>query len=96
MNMLRVGGRSAYLARAIEPLDKGEAYIPSVNFTAEDLQKVASSREQLRKAADDHAALHAKEEKYVAYNQLFDDREKAITSEGKSKKKKFNPKMLNG
>jgi hypothetical protein len=95
MNMLRVGGRSAYLARAIEPFDNGTAYIPPVNFTAEDLQKAEESRKQLRKEADEYAALHEKEEKYTAYNQLFDDREKMISSDGKSKKKKFNPKMLN-
>jgi hypothetical protein len=95
MNMLRVGGRSAYLSRAVEPLDNGTAYIPPVCFTAEDLKKVADSRAQLRKAGNDYAALHEKEEKYTAYNQLFDEREKAITVDAKSKKK-FNPKMLNG
>jgi hypothetical protein len=95
MNMLRVGGRSAYLARAVEPIDNGTAYIPPVNFTAEDLKKVAASREQLRKSGNDYAAQHEKEEKYTTYNQLFDDRDKAIASDTKSKKKKFAPKMLN-
>ena len=97
MNLLLVGNKSAYLSRAVEPLNGGtNAYVLPEKFTADDLAALAENRRQLKAESDSYAAAHEQEEKYAEYNARFRDREKALeVTDKKGKKKKFNPKMLN-
>lgn len=97
MNLLLVGTKSAYLSRAVEPLNSGtNAYVLPENFTAEDLSLAAKRRLQIEEESRVYAAAHENEEKYVEYNARFRDREKALNvTDKKGKKKKFAPKMLN-
>lgn len=94
LNMLRIGGRSVYLSRAIEPLNEGtKAYIPVGEMTAEVLAAMAENRAQIVQESAAYAEAHAAEEKYVSYNRLFDEKEKILT-ENKKGKKKFASKPL--
>ncbi|MBP5242449.1 MAG: hypothetical protein J6Z36_02020 [Clostridia bacterium] len=97
MSLLLAGGKSAYLAKAIKPLDEGEnVYVLPETFTAAELETLAENRKKLQKESDDYAQAHAEEETYKEYNRRFDEREKVLTqTDKKGKKKKFAPRMLN-
>lgn len=94
-NMLRIGGKSAYLSRAIQPVNEGaRPYIPAGKITQEELAQVARARAVIAEEAETYAAAHAQEEKYVAYNKLFDEKEKSLSQTGKKGKKKLPQKPL--
>lgn len=96
LNMLRIGGKSVYLSQAIQPLNEGtKPYIPVGVMTAETLSSIADTRALIKKEAAEYASAHATEEKYVAYNKLFEEKEKILVeSDKKGKKKKLPAKPL--
>lgn len=95
-NMLLVSAKSAYLSRAIPTVDEGTKAHVAKSLTMEEIQNVANTRKMIAEECADYAKQHETEEQYVAYNRMFEDRDKALTdTDKKGKKKKFSPKMLN-
>lgn len=95
-NMLLVSTKSAYLSRAIPTVDEGTKAHVVKNINLEEIKKAAENRKVIAEECAAYAKQHETDEQYVAYNRMFDDRDKALTeTDKKGKKKAFAPKMLN-
>ena len=87
MSMLRVGGKSAYLAKAVQSFNEGKTPVVAPDtLTADAVKAVAENRAALRREAAEYAAKYADEERYITYNKLFDDREKMLQEPKKGRK----------
>ncbi len=88
-------GKSELLSRPIPPLFRGtaQAVLPEA-FTRADLLRLAESRAAVARELAAYEEAHGGEEKYLRYNQIFDEREKAL-EDGKKKRATRPPKMLN-
>ena len=92
-------GKSKLVCRPIKPIDDDvEMYQLPESFSREDLQKLKESRQAVEEDVRAYEAEHEKDERYVEYNRVFEERERALREEeagGKKKKKKPSPpKML--
>ncbi len=86
---LLAAGKSELIGRPIKPIDSERAVKPvGAAFTRGDLQRVSDERKQLNEDLKAYTAEHEKDAKYVEYNKMFAEREKALQDEGKKGKKK--------
>lgn len=81
-------GRSELVGKPIPPI-RGEpvAKVGRV-FGRNSIAAVAASRAALQKSIADYEQEHINDERFVEYNKLFAEREKALKDEGKKGKKK--------
>jgi hypothetical protein len=84
---LLVAGKSELIGRPILPVEEASFTAMPRAFTRSDIQSAAARRAELEKKIAAFTAEHEKDEKYVAYNKLFAEREKALKTEGKKGKK---------
>ena len=90
-------GRSRLVGRPVKPIDDElEVYALPTSFTREDLKKLRESKETIAQDSEQYYQDHKDEARYVEYNKIFDEREKALQSVDKNGKKKTHkpPKML--
>ncbi len=92
-------GKSQLVARPIRPIDDGvEIYQLPESFTREDLQKLRESKTTMEDGVKAYEEEHKADEKYVEYNQQFDEMQAALNDDGDTKKKKKKepqrPQML--
>jgi len=82
-------GKSELVGRPIRPIDGGtEVKEVGVAFSRADIARVAGDRDKIKGEIDEYYEQHRTEEKYVEYERMFAEREKAVKSEGKKGKKK--------
>lgn len=95
--MILAHGKSELIARPIRPIDEGpEIYQLPESFSREDLRRLKESRLEMEEDVKKFEEEHKNDEQYVEYNRQFEERERALPSEGGKKKKKVKPpKMLN-
>lgn len=81
-------GKSELVGRPIPPIDP--APVPSLkkSFSRADIADVAAGRKALEDSIAAYEDEHKNDERYVEYNKLFAEREKALQDDGKKKKKK--------
>ena len=88
-------GRSKLVARPVKPIDDElTVYELPEAFTREDLKKLRESKQQIQEDSEAYVAEHENDAKYVEYNRMFDEREKALEESEANKKKKKMPKLL--
>jgi hypothetical protein len=84
---LLAAGKSELIGKPIAPVKDGSfAPLPRA-FTREDLRAIEARRATLNNEITAYTAEHEKDAKYVAYNKLFAEREKALKVEKKKGKK---------
>jgi hypothetical protein len=84
---LLAAGKSELIGKPIMPVQEGSfAPLPRA-FTREDIRDVESRRNALSSEIAAYFAAHENDDKYVAYNRLFAEREKALKVEKKKGKK---------
>ncbi len=90
-------GRSRLSARPIKPIDDAlEVYELPTSFTREDLQRLRESKQTILDDAEAYAEEHKNDERYVKYNEQFDELEKSVQEDAdKKNKKRKKPKILN-
>lgn len=83
-------GRSELVGRPMRPIDGGTRVGEvGVAYGREDIARVADDRSKIRSELDDYYNRHKDETKYVEYEKMFAEREKALADDdGKKKKKK--------
>ncbi len=93
---LLAAGKSELIGRPIMPIAEQQTVKPVGSvFSRADLQRVSAERAQLQNDLISYTTEHQSEEKYVKYNKMFAEREKALQSNGKKgKKKKVSSKNL--
>ena len=86
---LLAAGKSELVGRPIKPIDDEICVrdIPST-FCRGDVARAQQEREAMEKGIEEYYQDHKNETKYVEYNKLFAEREKALTSTDKKGKKK--------
>ncbi len=91
-------GRSRLVARPIKPIDDSlQVYDLPTSFTREDLKRLRESKQNIVEDTEAYAEEHKNDLRYVEYNRIFDEREKALQAEdekkggGKRKKLKSTP-----
>lgn len=93
--ILLTQGRSKLVARPVKPIDDElTVYELPEAFTREDLKKLRESKQQIEEDSEAYVAEHENDPKYVEYNRMFDEREKALEEADSKKKKKKMPKLL--
>ena len=92
---LLAAGKSELISKPILPVDD-TAKLPtlSVTFTRKDLSTVSENREKLKGEILSYEEEHKNDPVYREYNALFVDREKALKTDKKSKKKKISAENL--
>ena len=86
---LLAAGKSELISRPIKPIDvAAEAAIMPARFTRADIAAAASARRAMEGEVSEYFEAHKNDKKYVEYNKLFAEREKALSSEDKKGKKK--------
>ena len=86
---LLAAGRSELVGRPMRPIDGGtEVKEVGVAYGRADIVRVAEDRQKIRGEVDAYYEEHKKDTRYVEYEKLFAEREKALTPEGKKGKKK--------
>lgn len=86
---LLAAGRSELVGRPMCPIDGGtEVKEVGVAYGRADIVRVAEDRQKIRGEVDEYYEEHKKDTRYVEYEKLFAEREKALTTEGKKGKKK--------
>ncbi len=86
---LLAAGRSELIGRPIKPIDSSRAVKPvGAAFTRGDISRVSDERKQLKDDLAAYTAEHENDPKYVEYNKMFAERDKALQSDGKKGKKK--------
>ncbi len=81
---LLAAGRSELVGRPMRPIDGGT----EVKEVGVAYGRVAEDRQKIRGEVDEYYEEHKKDTRYVEYEKLFAEREKALTTEGKKGKKK--------
>ena len=81
-------GKSELVGRPIMPIE--DEVLPALgkSFSRADIAGVASGRAALEGRINSYEEAHKNDERYVEYNKLFAEREKALQDDGKKKKKK--------
>lgn len=86
---LLAAGRSELVGRPMRPIDGGtEVKEVGVAYGRADIVRVAEDRQKIRGEVDEYYEEHKKDTRYVEYEKLFAEREKALTTEGKKGEKK--------
>lgn len=86
---LLAAGRSELVGRPMRPIDGGtEVAEIGVAYTRADLARVEGDRQKIQGELDEYYEAHKKDTKYVEYERLFAEREKALSQDGKKGKKK--------
>ncbi len=88
-------GKSELVCKPIKPIESSEiAVIPST-FTRADVQSARDARTAIEGEIAQYYEEHKNDAKYVEYNKMFAEREKALSStDKKGKKKKISPDNL--
>lgn len=83
-------GRSEIVGRPVRPITGGTVVREvGVAFGRADMRRVSDDRQKIRSELDAYYEEHKKDTRYVEYEKLFAEREKALTSpQGKKKKGK--------
>lgn len=83
-------GRSELVGRPMRPIDGGtEVKEIGVAYSRADVQRVAEDRRAIKNEVDEYYEEHKKDTRYVEYEKMFAEREKALnTGAGKKGKKK--------
>lgn len=82
-------GRSELVGRPLRPIEGGtEVKEVGIAFSRADLTRVAEDRAKISGEIDAYYQEHKGETKYVEYEKMFAEREKALNSDGDKKKKK--------
>ena len=95
--MIVAQGKSKLVSRPIKPIDDDMdlCQLPE-SFSREDLKKLKESKNAIAEDVKKYEEEHKNDEQYVEYNRQFEERERALREEdGKKKKPKRPPKMLN-
>ncbi len=87
--LLLTHGRSRLVARPIKPIDDSlQLYDLPQSFSREDLQRLRESKQHIAEDSEAYAEEHKNDLRYVEYNRIFDEREKALQEEDDKKGKK--------
>lgn len=87
-------GRSKLVAKPIKPIDDElTVYELPEAFTREDLKKLRESKQQIIDDSEAYVQEHENDPRYVEYNEMFEERERAL-EESEANKKKKRPKLL--
>ena len=81
-------GRSELVGKPIPPIQGEPVAKVGRVFGRDSIATVAASRAALEKSIADYEQEHINDERYVEYNKLFAEREKALKDDGKKGKKK--------
>ena len=91
-------GKSKLVATPVKPIDDDiDLYELPQAFSREDLIRLKESRETMVEDSNAYVEEHKLDERYVAYNSQFEERERALqdeTDEKGKKKKRKPPKLL--
>lgn len=90
-------GKSRLISRPVKPIDDElEVYSLPNAFTREDLQRLRESKEAIVNDSEAYVKEHENDERYVEYNRIFQERERALQDSDlpKNQRKKKPPKML--
>jgi hypothetical protein len=93
---LLAAGKSELIGRPIKPIDSQIAVEElGITFSRADVKKAADDRTKLEADVAEYYNQHINDTRYVEYNKLFAEREKALqTPDKKSKKKKITSDNL--
>ncbi len=93
---LLAAGRSELVGRPMRPIDGGtEVKEVGVAYGRADIRRVSDDRQKIKSEVDGYIEEHKGDTRYVEYERLFAEREKALsTTDKKGKKKKFNQNNL--
>ena len=93
---LLAAGRSELVGRPMRPIDGGtEVKEVGVAFSRADIKRVSDDRQKIKSEVDGYIEEHKGDTRYVEYERLFAEREKALsTTDKKGKKKKLNQSNL--
>ena len=81
-------GRSELIGRPVPPITGNPVPALGAAFGRSSLAAVADGRAELEKSIADYENEHKNDKRYVEYNKMFAEREKALQDEGKKGKKK--------
>ncbi|MCD7729564.1 MAG: hypothetical protein LUI60_06605 [Clostridia bacterium] len=81
-------GKSELVGRPIKPVGEEKVMALSAVFTRSDVAAVAASRSELISVVDGYEDAHKNDQRYVEYNKMFAEREKALQDTSKKGKKK--------
>ncbi len=81
-------GKSELVGRPILPIDGAPVPALGKTFSRADIAAVASGRQDIEKRVSDYEEEHKNDKRYVEYNKLFAEREKALKDDDKKGKKK--------
>lgn len=93
---LLAAGRSELVGRPMRPIDGGtEVKEVGVAYGRADIRRVSDDRAKIKSEVDGYYEEHKGDTRYVEYERLFAEREKALsTTDKKGKKKKLNQNNL--
>ncbi len=93
---LLAAGRSELVGRPMRPIEGGtEVKEVGVAFGRADIKRVFEDRQKIKSEVDGYIEEHKGDTRYVEYERLFAEREKALsTTDKKGKKKKLNQNNL--
>lgn len=93
---LLAAGKSELVGRPLRPIEGGtEVKEVAVAFGRADIQRVSGDRQKIKSEVDEYYNEHKSDTRYVEYEKLFAEREKALsTTDKKGKKKKLDKSNL--
>ncbi|MDE7452916.1 MAG: hypothetical protein K2N22_00730 [Clostridia bacterium] len=92
---LLAAGKSELIGKPIKPITDEQALTPiSGSFNRQSLNKVEDEREKLKSDVLSYEKEHMTDPVYAEYNRLFAEREKALKTDKKGKKKKLSSDNL--
>lgn len=93
---LLAAGRSELVGRPMRPIDGGtEVKEVGIAYGRADIRRVSDDRAKIKSEVDGYIEEHKGDTRYVEYERLFAEREKALsTTDKKGKKKKLNQNNL--
>lgn len=93
---LLAAGRSELVGRPMRPIDGGtEVKEVGIAYGRADIKRVSGDRQKIKSEVDGYIEEHKGDTRYVEYERLFAEREKALsTTDKKGKKKKLSQNNL--
>lgn len=93
---LLAAGRSELVGRPMRPIEGGtEVKEVGVAYGRADIRRVSDDRQKIKSEVDSYIEEHKHDTRYVEYERLFAEREKALsTTDKKGRKKKLNQNNL--
>ncbi|MCM1546178.1 MAG: hypothetical protein NC033_03985 [Clostridiales bacterium] len=93
---LLAAGRSELVGRPMRPIDGGtEVKEVGIAYGRADIKRVSGDRQKIKSEVDGYIEEHKGDTRYVEYERLFAEREKALsTTDKKGKKKKLDKNNL--